>query len=56
MADAMRYYQGAIYGEWDGDPIAMRWQVRREFCEFLPSRSAVKQAAPDVIALKENTG
>jgi tetratricopeptide (TPR) repeat protein len=55
MADAMRYYQGAIYGEWDSDPIAMRWQVRRELCEFLLSRGAVKQAAPEVIALQENT-
>jgi tetratricopeptide (TPR) repeat protein len=55
MADAMRYYQGAIYGEWDADPIGMRWQVRRELCEFLLSRGAVKQAAPEVIALQENT-
>jgi tetratricopeptide (TPR) repeat protein len=55
MADAMRYYQGAIYGEWDSDPIAMRWQVRRELCDFLLSRGAVKQAAPEIIALQENT-
>jgi tetratricopeptide (TPR) repeat protein len=55
IVDAMRYYQGAIYGEWDSDPIAMRWQVRRELCEFLLSRGAVKQAAPEVIALEENT-
>jgi tetratricopeptide (TPR) repeat protein len=55
MADAMRYYHGAIYGEWDGDPIAMRWRVRRELCEFLLGRGAVKQAAPEVIALEENT-
>src|SRR5579863_8185866 len=54
-ADAMRYYQGAIYGEWADDPIAMRWQVRRELCEFLLSRGAVKQAAPEVIALEQNT-
>lgn len=55
MADAMRYYQGAIYGEWDADPIGMRWRVRRELCEFLLSRGAVKQAAPEVIALAQNT-
>src|SRR5271170_8072620 len=48
MADAMRYYQGAIYGEWDADPIGMRWQARRELCEFLLNRGAVKQAAPEV--------
>jgi tetratricopeptide (TPR) repeat protein len=55
MADALRYYQGAIYGEWDSDPIGMRWQVRRELCQFLLDRGAVKQAAPEVIALAENT-
>jgi tetratricopeptide (TPR) repeat protein len=55
MADAMRYYQGAIYGEWASDPIAMRWQVRRELCETLLNRGQVKQAAPEVIALAQNT-
>src|SRR6202789_339936 len=55
MADAMRYYQGAIYGEWPSDPIAMRWQVRQELCETLLQRGQVKQAAPEVIALAQNT-
>jgi tetratricopeptide (TPR) repeat protein len=55
MAEAMRYYQGAIYGEWSSDPIAMRWQVRRELCETLLERGQVKQAAPEVIALAQNT-
>lgn len=55
MADAMRYYQGAIYGEWASDPIAMRWQVRQELCETLLNRGQVKQAAPEVIALAQNT-
>ena len=55
IADAMRYYQGAIYGEWDGDPIAMRWQVRRELCEALLARGEVTQAAPEVLALAQNT-
>jgi tetratricopeptide (TPR) repeat protein len=55
MADAMRYYQDAIYGEWASDPIAMRWQVRRELCETLLNRGQVKQAAPEVIALAQNT-
>jgi tetratricopeptide (TPR) repeat protein len=55
MADAMRYYQGAIYGEWDSDPMAMRWQVRRELCEALLARGEVKQAAPEVLALAQNT-
>jgi tetratricopeptide (TPR) repeat protein len=55
MADAMRYYQGAIYGEWPSDPIGMRWQVREELCEALLGRGEVKQAAPEVIALAQNT-
>jgi tetratricopeptide (TPR) repeat protein len=55
MADALRYYQGAIYGEWDDDPIATRWQVRRELCEFLLDHGLVKHATPEVIALEENT-
>jgi tetratricopeptide (TPR) repeat protein len=55
MADAMRYYQSAIYGEWAGDPIGMRWKVRRELCEFLLDHGAVKQAGPEVLALEENT-
>jgi len=55
MADAMRYYQCAIYGEWASEPMAKRWAVRRELCETLLSRGEVKQAAPEVIALQENT-
>jgi len=55
MADAMRYYQGAIYGEWARDPMAMRWAARRELCETLLNQGEVKQAAPEVIALQENT-
>lgn len=55
LADAERYYQGAIYGEWDADPIATRWQIRREFCEFLLNRELIRQATPEVIALAENT-
>ncbi len=55
VADAERYYQGAIYGEWDADPIATRWQIRRELCEFLLDHGLMKQATPEVIALAENT-
>jgi tetratricopeptide (TPR) repeat protein len=55
MADAMRYYQGAIYGEWVSDPMAMRWAARRELCETLLNRGELKQAAPEVIALAQNT-
>jgi tetratricopeptide (TPR) repeat protein len=55
MPDALRYYQGAIYGEWPDDAIATRWQIRRELCEFLISKGAINQATPAVIDLAENT-
>jgi tetratricopeptide (TPR) repeat protein len=55
IPDAVRYYQGAIYGEWDADPIATRWQIRRELCAFLLDHGLMKQATPEVIALEENT-
>jgi tetratricopeptide (TPR) repeat protein len=55
MTDALRYYQGAIYGEWPGDPLATRWEIRRELCEYLISKGAIKQATPEVIDLEENT-
>jgi tetratricopeptide (TPR) repeat protein len=53
--DALRYYQGAIYGEWSGDAIAMRWQIRRELCEYLISKRDFNEATPAVIDLAENT-
>lgn len=56
LPDAERYYQGAIYGEWSGDdPLAVRWQIRREFCDFLVSKGLINQAIPAVIDLAENT-
>ena len=39
MANAMRYYQGAIYGEWDRRSDCMRWEVRKELCEYLLNRA-----------------
>jgi len=54
-SDALRYYHGAIYGEWDNDPIAMRLQVRRELAEYLLDRGLQKQAVPEIIALADST-
>jgi tetratricopeptide (TPR) repeat protein len=54
MADALRYYHGAIYGVWDQDPLIMRWEVRRELSEFLLARGASRQAVPELIALTDN--
>jgi tetratricopeptide (TPR) repeat protein len=55
MPDALRYYHAAIYGVWDTDPIAMRWQVRKEFCEYLLDNNAINQAEAEIIALADNT-
>ena len=54
MQDALRYYHGAIYGEWDTDPIAMRWKVRRELCEFMLDHGAANQATGDLLQLADN--
>jgi tetratricopeptide (TPR) repeat protein len=54
-SEAIRYYHAAIYGEWENDPIAMRWQVRRELSEYLLDRGEVRQAVPEIIALADNT-
>jgi tetratricopeptide (TPR) repeat protein len=55
MPDALRYYHAAIYGVWDADPIGMRWQVRKEFCEYLLGNNAMNQAEAEIIALADNT-
>ena len=55
MRDAMLYYNSAIYGEWADQPIEMRWNVRRELCEFLLSQGAASQAEPALVALADNT-
>ena len=55
MADALRYYHSAIYGEFETDPITMRWQIRRELCEYLLDHGAANQAVPEIIALANST-
>jgi Flp pilus assembly protein TadD len=53
--EALRYYHAAIYGVWDTDPISMRWQVRKEFCEYLLNNNGINQAEAEIIALADNT-
>jgi tetratricopeptide (TPR) repeat protein len=50
-SDAVGYYHRAIYGVWEQNPLAMRWQVRRELCEYLLNLHAVNEAEPELIAL-----
>jgi tetratricopeptide (TPR) repeat protein len=54
-ADAMMFYNGAIYGEWDDNPIERRWEVRKELCEYLLHNGAASQAEPALIALADST-
>jgi thioredoxin-like negative regulator of GroEL len=56
MPEALRYYHAAIYGEWGTDSIAKRWQIRREFCEYLLNNRAISQAEAEIIELADNTG
>jgi len=53
-SEALRYYHGAIYGEWDKDPIGRRWQVRRELAEYLLDHGLQQQAVPEIIALADS--
>jgi Flp pilus assembly protein TadD len=55
MPHALRYYHAAIYGVWDTDPIAMRWEVRKELCDYLLDNNAMNQAEAEIIALADNT-
>jgi len=55
MLEALRYYHAAIYGVWGTDPIGMRWQIRKEFCEYLLNNNAINQAESEIMELADNT-
>lgn len=52
VSAAMRYYHGAIYGVWSGDPIVHRRETRIELCRFLLSQGKLTQAEAELIALE----
>ncbi len=54
VQDTQRYYFGAIYGVWQGDPLTKRWDARRELCEYLLARGMTAQAQPQTIALAQD--
>lgn len=54
IQDTQRYYFGAIYGVWDGDPLVERWNARRELCEYLLAHEMISQAQPQAIALAQD--
>jgi tetratricopeptide (TPR) repeat protein len=55
MTDAMRYYDSAIYGVWETDPLGTRWDVRYELCEYLLDQNDGTEAQPELIALAQET-
>jgi predicted Zn-dependent protease len=51
VADAVRYYHSAIYGEWEDDPAAHRRTARLELFQFLQQRGAKSEARAELMAL-----
>jgi tetratricopeptide (TPR) repeat protein len=51
VPNAIRYYQGAIYGVWKSDPIASREDARFELAEYLLSHGRTDAAQAELIAL-----
>ena len=52
--DTLRYYYGAIYGEWNTNPIQMRWDAHRELCEYLLTHGMTEQTQPEIISLAQD--
>ena len=47
--DAVRYFNAAIYGAWDSDPIVKRQQARQDLINFLISRDMKTQARGELL-------
>lgn len=54
VPDALRYYHGAIYGEWSGDSAAQRRAARLELTEFLLQSNEQTSARAELIDLAAN--
>jgi tetratricopeptide (TPR) repeat protein len=48
---AMRYYNGAIYGAWDSDPVLKRQRARQELIAYLLSKNMGTQARGELLTL-----
>jgi len=46
---ALRYFNGAVYGAWDSDPILKRQQVRQELIHFLLAKDLKTQARGELL-------
>jgi tetratricopeptide (TPR) repeat protein len=51
LADAQRFFHGAIYGIWDRDPDANRRQARLELIDFLLKENRPTQAESELVAI-----
>lgn len=51
VSNAVRYYQGAIYGVWNADPVHNRRMARFELANLLLSRGQAQAAQSELIAL-----
>ena len=51
VPDALRFYHGAIYGEWDDDPAVRRRAARLELVEFLLEAGQKNSARAELIAM-----
>jgi tetratricopeptide (TPR) repeat protein/predicted nucleic acid-binding Zn ribbon protein len=50
VPDALRFYHGAIYGEWDDDPVLRRRAARLELVQFLLDAGQKDSARAELIA------
>lgn len=51
VSNAVRYYQGAIYGVWNADPVGSRRMARYELVNLLLSTGRQQAAQSELIAL-----
>jgi len=49
VAEAIRYYQGSLYGVWDSNGIERHRQTRQELIEFLSAHGMKRQALSELL-------
>ncbi len=54
-SDAARYYDAAIYGVWENDPVQRRWEARLQLFHYWVSRGNNGQAQAQLLALAADT-
>ena len=55
MDQSIRYFRGAISGNWEKEPALQRRKVRLEFCEFLLAHRQTSDAEAEVAGLAADT-